>query len=329
MRIKAFELTYIKSFKKLRFDLEKTSVLVGQNDHGKSSILKVLDIVLNQLDDETLKLGAIHPDLAERLLPIFPIEAKARRITLIYEDAGAEKQLHITVRTDMTFTVLEMIKRNAKTTEAALNALTSLRENNKFVLIPALRDASSPQFQRLFSDTLREHGLAKMVPKRAGGMPKEYRALKKIRDSISKTIKPYIDDALLPRIKKNFGFETQHELALRFDINVHDIGQWILDNLRLGFQLADNEDATIALSEAGSGVQSGVLLALHLLAQKAVENPSVQFILAVEEPEAFLHPQKQKELYQNIRSTQSENLKVIVTTHSPYIVAECRLPVSV
>lgn len=69
-------------------------------------------------------------------------------------------------------------------------------------------------------------------------------------------------------------------------------------------------------------MQSGVLLALHRLEHKAAQTPDVQFILAVEEPEAFLHPQKQKELYQNIRSVQSDNLKVIVTTHSPYVVSE-------
>ncbi|MDQ6632228.1 MAG: AAA family ATPase, partial [Verrucomicrobiota bacterium] len=62
--------------------------------------------------------------------------------------------------------------------------------------------------------------------------------------------------------------------------------------------------------------------ALHRLEQRAVENPDIQFILAVEEPEAFLHPQKQKELYQNVRAAQSANLRIIVTTHSPYIVAE-------
>jgi putative ATP-dependent endonuclease of the OLD family len=322
MKIKSFEFAHIKSFKSLRFDLEKTSVLVGQNDHGKSSILKAIDIVMNQLDEDTLKLGALHPDLAERLLPVFPVNAKARRITLNYESGGTDKQLHVTVRADLTFTVLEAIQKNAKTTPASLAVLKNLRQHNQFVLIPALRDASSPRFQELFSRMLREHGLSKIIPQKAGGTPKEYRTLKDIRDKVSTTIKPYINEALLPQIEKYFGFTTQHKLALKFDVDVQDVGEWILDNLRLGFQLTENQETTLALSEAGSGVQSGVLLALHRLEQKATQNPSVQFILAVEEPEAFLHPQKQKELYQDIRAAQSANLRVIVTTHSPYIVAE-------
>ncbi len=322
MKIKSFQFAYIKSYKSLKFDLHRTSVLIGQNDHGKSSILKAVDIVLNQLDEQTVQAGALHPDLAERLLPLFAVNAKARRITITYDHAGKEKDLHITVRADLTFTVLEKIERNAKTTTQAISVLQKLREHNKFVVIPALRDAASDRFHDLFARLLREHGLSKMIPQKAGGTPKEYRALKNIRDTISKTISPYINAALLPEIEKHFGFATQHKLALKFDVDVQEIGGWIVDNLRLGFQLADNQEATLTLSEAGSGVQSGVLLALHRLEHKAAQSPNVQFILAIEEPEAFLHPQKQKELYHDIRAAQSDNLRIVVTTHSPYIVSE-------
>lgn len=322
MKIKSFEFAYIKAFKSLKFDLEKTSVLVGQNDHGKSSILKAIDIVLNQLDEDALNRGALHPDLAERLLPLFPVNSKARRITITYSSKGVDKVLHVTVRTDLTFTVLETIERSAKTTPAAIAVLKQLREHNRFVLIPAMRDATSPAFQDLFSRMLRVHGLAKIIPDKAGGTPKEYRKLKEIRDSISTTIKPFINAALLPKIEEQFGYKTQHKLALKFDVDVQDIGEWILDNLSLGFEMPGDGEATLALSEAGSGVQSGVLLALHRVEQQAAANPDTQFILAVEEPEAFLHPQKQKELYQGIRDAAAANLRVIVTTHSPYIISE-------
>ena len=193
MQITSFDFTYIKSFKALRFEPSKTSVLIGQNDHGKSSILKAIDIVLNHLHDDTLKAGALHPDLAELLLPIFPVNAKARRLTISYRDGAQAKQLHITVRTDLTFTVLEKVARSAKTTESSLNALRKIRDHNRFILVPALRDASSPLFQNLFSRVLKEHGLATIIPQKAGGTPREYRALKGIRDNVSKDIKPYIE----------------------------------------------------------------------------------------------------------------------------------------
>lgn len=227
---------------------------------------------MNQLDEAALERGALHPDLAERLLPIFPVNAKARRVTVTYSTKGKDMQLHITVRADLTFTVLETVERNAKTTPEAIAVLKKLREHNRFVLIPALRDATSPRFQELFSRMLRVHGLAKIIPDKAGGTPKEYRTLKDIRDRISTSIKPFINEALLPQIEEHFGFKTQHKLALKFDVDVQDVGEWILDNLSLGFQMTDNGEATLALSEAGSGVQSGVLLALHRVEQQAAQN---------------------------------------------------------
>ena len=322
MKITSFEFSYIKAYKNLVFDLEKTSVLVGQNDHGKSSILKVIDIILNQIDDSTLELGALHPDLAEKLLPLFPVNSKARRVTICYSASKENKKIHITVRTDLSFTVLEQVERSAKTTPEAIKIFKNLISHNKFVLIPALRDAASPEFQDLFSGMLREYGLSKIIPQKAGGTPKEYRTLKEIRDRVAGSITPYINNALLPEIEQHFGFKTQHKLALKFDVDVQDVGEWILDNLKLGFKLTDDGDATLALSESGSGVQSGVLLALQRLSQRAAHNLDTQYILAVEEPEAFLHPQRQKELYQDILAAQSNNLRIIVTTHSPYIVSE-------
>ena len=322
MRLRAFELSHIKSFKSLVFDIDQTWVLIGQNDHGKSSILKAIDIVINWLDDPSPSITKLHPDLAERLLPVFPVNAKARRITIHYTDGGNEKQLYITVRGDLSFVIHDKIVRNPQTTESALSTLKLLREKNEYILIPALRDATSRSFQRLFSSTLETFGLAKIIPKKAGGTPKEYRALKEIRDQVTQTIKPYVDKGLLPEIGKHLGFDAQHTFALKFDIDVQDVGEWIMNNLRLGYQVTDEEEATIGLSEAGSGVQSGVLLALYRLVQKAQSKPDIEYIFAIEEPEAFLHPQKQKELYTAICSARSGNLRFVVTTHSPYIVSE-------
>ena len=194
MRLQSFELKYIKSFRNLKFDFDRTAVLVGQNDHGKSSILKAFDIVLNQLDEVAVASGALHPDLAERLLPIFPVNSKACRITLNYKEGAKEKQLYVTVRADLTFVVHDEVIRNPKTTDASIQILKTLRANNKFTLIPALRDAASDHFQELFARILHEHGISKMVPKKAGGTPKEYRTLKDIRDQITQKIKPYIND---------------------------------------------------------------------------------------------------------------------------------------
>lgn len=321
MKITSFEFAYIKSYKSLKFDFNKTNTLIGQNDHGKSSILKAIDIVLNKLNPSTVDDCLLHPDLSELLLPIFKVDGKARRITINYIHNKIQKSIYITFRTDLTYTVTEEVTKGSKTTSESIKKFNEVKEKNKFILIPAIRDTNSDKFQELFSKLLKDHGLSKIIPQKVGGTPKEYRALKSIREQISTTISPYINASLLPQIESHFGFETQHKLALKFDVDVKGVGEWILENLRLGFSLGD-DSATIGLSEAGTGVQSGVLLALNRLEQSSQQYPDVQFLLAIEEPEAFLHPQKQKELLQNIKSISSQNLKIIITTHSPYIISE-------
>ena len=321
MRIKSFEFSHIKAFRSVTFDLDRTSVIVGQNDHGKSSLLKAIDIVLNQIDEATIERGALHPDLADKLLPIFPVNAKARRVTINYECEKGLRQLHLTVRANLTFVIHEKIERGATTTKSALRVFAGIRATNRFVLIPAVRDASSQEFRQIFAELLREHGLDGFLPRGVGGTTREYRSLKNIRDKITSDITPFVHSALLPRIEESFGFETQHRLSLKFDVDVAGFGQWVLDNLQLGFDLTDDGQSKLALSEAGNGIQSGVLLALHRMRQALASEPDSQFILAIEEPEAFLHPQRQKELYGDILAGRHDGIRVVVTTHSPYIVA--------
>jgi predicted ATPase len=318
MKVKVFEFSHIKSYKTLRFDLEKTSVLVGKNDHGKSSILKVIDILWNQISEEMIKDEKLSSDITEQLLPVVGVNAKARRITIIY---GNNKRLYITIRNDSKFIISDTIGRNISSSSRTKRIFRGLRENNIFVFIPSVRDTSSSKYKGSLRDALELYGLSQIITKKVGGTSREYRTLKDIRIKISTDVKGYINDSLLPKINDNVGFSSQHSLGLKFSPNIEDLGAWIIDNLQLGFEIDGN---VLPLSEAGSGIQSAVMLSLLRLKKNAKDSPEKQFIFAIEEPEAFLHPQKQRELYGNLVNTMEElnNIKVIITTHSPYIVSE-------
>lgn len=323
MKLIGMRLSYIKSFKSLDIDLQKTKILVGQNDHGKSSILKIVDILLNRITKEMIEEEILSPDIAEKLLTKFSTNAKARRITLLYFDGAKEKQLHLSIRTDFTFAIYETIKRGVKSEPHAKTLFEKLQKTNKFILIPSIRDVGSDSFRQLFKEALQSHGLSRLVPTQAGGTTREYRKLKEIQEEINKIIKPYVDEALLPNLEKRFGFKKEHPFALMFDVDVTTISDWIRSHLSLAFQLDEgDESATLPLEEAGTGVQSAALLALHELSNQAEKNPAMNYFFAIEEPEAFLHPQKQKELFQRLQSSEKNNLRTIVTTHSPYIVSE-------
>lgn len=85
---------------------------------------------------------------------------------------------------------------------------------------------------------------------------------------------------------------------------------------RFNVELDDGE--TTPLEQKGSGAQSLVALALaHTISKRT--NSVDNFILAIEEPEAHLHPDAIHQL-RNILHDISSNNQLIITTHSPLLV---------
>lgn len=74
-----------------------------------------------------------------------------------------------------------------------------------------------------------------------------------------------------------------------------------------------------ALGDKGTGVRGGVLVSmLHYLAAQSRRS----LVLAVEEPEAFLHPAAQEGIRAELESLgDSPDVTLLVTTHSPHVVS--------
>jgi 5S rRNA maturation endonuclease (ribonuclease M5) len=84
----------------------------------------------------------------------------------------------------------------------------------------------------------------------------------------------------------------------------------------VNIELADS--AATPLERKGTGVRGGVLVAvLRYLAKQAKRS----MIFAVEEPEAFLHPEAQRRLGQDLLELgQRRDVTLLATTHSPFMV---------
>ena len=87
--------------------------------------------------------------------------------------------------------------------------------------------------------------------------------------------------------------------------------------------------ASFPISQHGSGTRSWIsflTLAAFVENQKETliksENAELFFVLSMEEPEAHLHPQAQRQLFEQIYSFSGQK---IVSTHSPYVVAQSDL----
>ena len=88
-----------------------------------------------------------------------------------------------------------------------------------------------------------------------------------------------------------------------------------LSNIRI--RLEDSVETDLA--SKGTGVAGGVLIALLRYLSDATKQ---SIIFALEEPEAFLHPAAQQALRDDLeRLAEREDVTLLVTSHSPYIVS--------
>lgn len=85
----------------------------------------------------------------------------------------------------------------------------------------------------------------------------------------------------------------------------------------VGIQLGDL--ATTELTEKGTGVRGAVLVSML---QYMAEQSRRSLVMAVEEPEAFLHPAGQEEIGNQLEALATRtDVSLLVTTHSPHVVS--------
>lgn len=81
---------------------------------------------------------------------------------------------------------------------------------------------------------------------------------------------------------------------------------------------------TTGLSDKGTGVRGGVLVAML---QYLAEQSKRSLVLAVEEPEAFLHPGAQEAIRDELVAlARRVDVTLLVTTHSPYVISRTPRP---
>ena len=151
-------------------------------------------------------------------------------------------------------------------------------------------------------------------------IPAERLFISMIADSI---ISLFNNSIPLPKVILEFG--ASFEKARK------NISSYEVDFLDISYKRIKNEDRIylnkrkhIQLSNASSGLQS--LIPLLLVIQDNLNDTSKENTYVIEEPELNLYPKAQYELAKIISSICSEstseykkNNKIVITTHSPYI----------
>lgn len=92
---------------------------------------------------------------------------------------------------------------------------------------------------------------------------------------------------------------------------------WVADRVQFRLSTGEHDRGAVDPIEVGSGLQS--LLEFGLVRSSLADAPGTQFV-AVEEPEAFLHPSAQRTLAR--RPVPRTDAHRLISTHSAVLVDE-------
>ncbi len=346
--IKSVRIAGFRGLENIEVELEKTSVLTGMNNTGKTSFLKALQLALGSRqfisqDDFFIQGNNTAGKIIVDVL-IIPIDEGGKQVTDFtdgwerlfttnrIQDDGTNS--FIPLRTLISF---DPIKNSYKTEQSILKTWDDFLKSDKnwfdsdngsqtrfnfdelpFFYMDAQRD--------ILEDTkLRNSYLGKMLSK-IEYLPED---IKEIEEQINTLNEKAVSSSeILTTIKSTLkGLDSAMDTNSD-GIEITPFTKKIRDlNKGLTIYYSDNQDS-FSMEYHGMGTRSwSSLLTLKsfisLLATNAENEKSVFYpILAIEEPEAHLHPNAQKKLYGQIKSIAGQK---IISTHSPYVAATAKL----
>lgn len=279
--------------------------LVGENNSGKSAVLRALNAFFNYEHEQADFLNGKH---------LYTQKSKPTvRLTFggDISDFDSDTDLeHLTVEV-----VFDRSKRTVKIRSRSKHKVVSeavidrIKERIDYYFIPPIRDyknlewAESTTFKKLA-----ENFLYKATEKRDNYTPKFADAAEYLEKNGLGRLAKYIRD--MYNVNSKFDFKLAFSRELSF---INFIG-----GLRF---LVDEKNSVHEISECGAGVQSLTIIAIHR-ALAAINGKNV--ILGLEEPETNLHPQAQREVIRSLKKhVEDENDRVdqvIFTTHSTVMI---------
>jgi len=347
--IKVVRISGFRGLENFELPLEQTTILTGMNNTGKTSFLKALQLALGSRkfvsqDDFFIHGSSISEKIIIDLL-IVPIAEDGKEEANFSEDweilfttdrirNNADGEAFVPLRTIITF---DVIKNNYYTQqfilqdwpefehdgvvwfEAEEGKKTNFRfDEIQFYYMDAQRD--------ILEDTkIKSSYLGKMLSK-VEYSPED---IKDIEDQIKSLNEKAVSSSdILSNIKTvlkelNTAMDSRSEGVeiTPFTKKVRDL------NKGLTIYYTDNKDS-FSMEYHGMGTRSwSSLLTLKsfisLLTKNAKKERNVFFpVLAIEEPEAHLHPNAQKKLFGQMEGIAGQK---IISTHSPYISATAKL----
>lgn len=325
----------LRGFEQTKLALRNLTVLVGENNEGKSSLLKMLENLM-QIKSEFWEGDlALSEEDFEFWYPANDARHKARRFTVnvkfldgrIARGFGTKKNsvLPLRLAVDSTGSCrlnLGVPKKNEVHDKKAAELLNQLQGQVDLFLLPPVRDAKSSTFAQKVTHGVKQQLELKMRHSKQAGAPKEYRLAKEVISKIEDIVKLHSgelsrsDDSPLASMLKSS--------EVRVELFPKDIYSLIEKSMHVYLSTGTHDELKVLPGEVGNGLQS--LIDINLTVESILNGSgNKNVIVIIEEPEAFLHPSAQRQFMQFLRRALVNKVQAaILTTHSPIILDEAK-----
>ncbi|MBZ0183629.1 MAG: AAA family ATPase [Melioribacteraceae bacterium] len=304
MNVQRIIIKKFRSIEKADIWVNSLNAIVGQNNSGKSSLLRALNAFFNYEDEiEAFKKG--NHNYVSRSVAKIEIHFNNFESQNVPNKYINNRLIYIEVSFVLSQNgVARTIKyKKGSRWIADAQVLEIIKKQIHFILIPPNRNAAAlEEVENNVLQSLIEEKLKSATINRDNYTNK------------FKTAVEYLENNAL----KNVATDTQKEYPLsnQFDIQIKYSKTISYKNYLKDVSISINElGISHPLIECGSGIQSLTIISLYNLLGKARDE---NIIIGLEEPETNLHPQAQKDLISYFKSlVQNGNiLQFFFTTHS-------------
>lgn len=291
--IKKIKIQNFRSIKNLEIQLGKINAFIGPNNAGKSNIMKALDLILGETyptiksfdDKDFYKYNKKNPILIQVSFdPPLNRDSRIHGFKLTYDGNNCE-YVAIDQNSEKVMRVSNQMKE-----EVALMYLSLDRQASQQV---------RPSQWTLYGKVLKYLNAQIEHPKK-----EEFKKLleNSYRDNLYSSVVEDFEKILRSHVQNQTGLDIFLKLSLMDPMEV-------FKNLRPYFKEGDIEyDA----EDMGAGTQSALAIAIARAYADIVRKP---VIIAIEEPELYLHPHGCRHFYKLLKNLANDGLQVIYTTH--------------
>lgn len=355
MRIAKVRIEHFRSIKELDFEPGPYCVLIGENNSGKSNILRALNLALgetwpsersfsdedfyNQDTSEDIIIQVFFDEGFKEWRNNYPAEITGIELRCKAYKRKVKNKPAGTLTTDY-FCINKKgekvsypdgkLEKGKKHSGAWLpmRVTKDIRERLPFIYIDVLRDYNrqTPSsrwsiLRRLFNEVNTEflNDKKEITVKMPDGSKEKMTRKDAFENTVQEAYK-YLRTKPFEEIEKLLAKNAIEQMGLEAGENKVELSFETHDptNAFKSLQLyVDQMGIRSPAGEVGAGLQSAIVVAIF---RTYVELKKEGAVFAIEEPEVFLHPQKARYFNTVLRSLADKGNQIFLTTHSPIFV---------